>query len=133
MSPSASSTTQPFQTGVVLNLQDGEAGHQPTLVKVPADKWFVIECIGVNAFAQPGQIFVIALEVTTSRHLGTYPIVLPGNSTIADPAFSARSFGSQLVRLYAAPNSEVMLPISRNNAQGSARVFVDISGFLLDA
>jgi hypothetical protein len=130
---SAGSTTQPFQTGVVVNLQDGEAGQQPTLVKVPADKWLVIEFIGINAFAQPGQIFVIALEVTTSHQLGTYPIVLSGSSTLAEPLFPARSFGSQLVRLYAAPHSEVMLPISRNNAQGAARVFVNISGFLRDA
>ena len=107
--------------------------EQPTLVTVPADKWLVIECIGINAFAQPGQIFFIALEVTTNQHLGIYPIVLAGNSTIAEPLFPARSFGSQLIRLYATPNSAVMLPISRNNAQGAARVFVDISGVLLDA
>jgi len=41
-------------------------------------------------------------EVTAS-HLGIYPIVLTGSSTIADPDFPARSFGSQLVRLYADP------------------------------
>ncbi len=133
MNLSAGATTQPFQTGVVVNLQDGEAGQQPRLVTVPANKWLVIECIGINAFAQPGQRFVIALEVTTSRHLGTYPIVLLGSSTIAEPLFPARSFGSQLVRLYAAPQSGVMLPISRNNAQGAARVFVDIAGVLVDA
>ncbi len=127
------SLPQPFQTGVVVNLQDGQDGTQPTLVKVPSHQWFVIECIGVNAFAQPGQTFVIALEVTARRHLGIYPIVLTGSSTIADPDFPARSFGSQLVRLYADPNSEVMLPVSRNNAKGSARVFVNVSGFLLDA
>ncbi len=133
MSSSTGSTLQPFQTGVVVNLQDGEAGQQPTMVTVPADKWLVIECIGINAFAQLGQIFFIALEVTTNHHLGIYPIVLPGTSTIAEPLFPARSFGSQLTRLYAAPNSAVMLPISRNNAQGAARVFVNISGVLLDA
>lgn len=67
---------QPFQTGVVVNLRDGEDGQQPTLVTVPADKCLVIECIGINAFAQPGQTFCIALEVTTSGHAGIYPIVL---------------------------------------------------------
>src|SRR5215471_10268038 len=123
MSSSTGSTLQPFQTGVVVNLQNGETGQQPTLVTVPADKWLVIECIGINAFAQPGQSFVIALEVTTNHHLGSYPIALPGSSTIAEPLFPARSFGSQLVCLYAAPQSGVMLPISRNNAQGAARVF----------
>ena len=133
ISSSTGSATQPFQTGVVVNLQDGEIGQQPTLVNVPANKWLVIECIGINAFAQLGQIFVIALEVTTNHHLGIYPIVLPGSSTIAEPLFPARSFGSQLVRLYADPNSAVMLPISRNNAQGAARIFVNISGVLLDA
>ena len=131
--PGTGTTPQPFQTGVVVNLQAGETGQQPTLVTVPANKWLVIECIGINAFAQPGQHFVIALEVTASGRPGIYPIVLLGSSTIAEPLFPARSFGSQLVRLYAAPNSAVMLPITRSSAQGAARVFVDLTGVLLDA
>ena len=133
INPHTVATIQPFQTGVVVNLRDGEDGQQPMLVTVPADKCLVIECIGINAFAQPGQRFCIALEVTTSGHAGTYPIVLLGSSTIEDPEWPARSFGSQLVRLYAAPTSAVMLPISRNPAHGAARVFVDVSGVLIDA
>jgi hypothetical protein len=50
-----------------------------------------------------------------------------------DPERPVRSFGSQLVHLYAAPKRAVMLPIGRSNAQGAARIFVDISGVLLDA
>jgi hypothetical protein len=130
--PHTITTMQPFQTGVVVNLRDGEAGQQPTLVTVPTGKCLLIECIGINAFAQPGQIFCIALEVTTSRHLGLYPIVLLGSSTLEDPEFPARSFGSQLVHLYAAPQTQVLLPITRNNARGTARVEVHISGGLVD-
>ena len=133
--PHTVATMQPFQTGVVVNLRDGEDGQQPMLVTVPAKKCLVIECIGINAFAQPGQSFCIALEVTTSGHAGTYPypIVLLGSSTIEDPEWPARSFGSQLVRLYAAPHTQVLLPIKRNNAQRAARIFVDIAGVLVDA
>ena len=36
-----------------------------------------------------------------------------------DPERPVRSFGSQLVRLYAASYSAVMLPIRRSNAQGA--------------
>ena len=133
INPHTVATIQPFQTGVVVNLRDGEDGQQPMLVTVPAKKCLVIECIGINAFAQPGQSFCIALEVTTSGHAGTYPIVLLGSSTIADPEWPARSFGSQLVRLYAAPHTQVLLPIKRNNAQRAARIFVDIAGVLVDA
>jgi hypothetical protein len=131
--PGTSATAQPFQTGTVVNFQPGQASQQPTLVHVPPAKWLVLECIGINAFAQPGQSWVMALEVTTSGHPGTYPIALLGSSTMADPDFPARSFGSQLLRLYAAPTTAVMLPISRSPVQGSARVIVDLSGYLLDA
>ena len=56
------SLPQPFQTGVVVNLQDGQDGTQPTLVKVPSHQWFVIECIGVNAFTQPGRPLSLRLR-----------------------------------------------------------------------
>jgi hypothetical protein len=132
MDPHIGTTPEPFQAGLVVNLHDGEERQQPTLLTVPPGKWLVIECIGINAFAQRGQIFVIALEVTTSGHPGIYPIVLPGSSTIAEPLFPARSFGSQLVRLYAAPTTPVLLPITRTPAQGAARVDVSISGVLVE-
>jgi hypothetical protein len=116
----------------MINLQEGQDGAQATLFKVPAHKRLVIECIGVNAFHQPRQSFVIALEVTAHGHTGLYPIVLTGSSTIEDPEFPARSFGSQLVHLYAASDTEVLLPIKRNNAQGAARAEVHIAGVLVD-
>ena len=87
------STPQPFQAGVVVSLQDGEASQQPTLVTAPADKWLVLECIGVNAFVQLGQRCVIALEVRTGAHPGIYLIVLLGSLTMEDPERPVRSFG----------------------------------------
>jgi hypothetical protein len=55
--------------------------------------------------------FSPSLEVRTGAHPGIYLIVILGSLTIEDPERPARGFGSQLVRLHAAPKSAVMLPI----------------------
>jgi hypothetical protein len=88
--------------------------------------------IGVNAFVQPGQTLFAALHVTTGGYVGIYPIVLAGSSTIADPTFPARAFGSQQVRFYADPKTNLDFSIARDDATADARIFVSVSGVLID-
>jgi hypothetical protein len=61
---------QPFHAGEVIDLAAGEAGKQATIWVVPQGKRFVVECVGVNAFAQPGQKLFAALRVTTAGYVG---------------------------------------------------------------
>jgi hypothetical protein len=123
---------QPFQTGGVINLADREAGTQVTILAVPQGKRFVVECVGVNAFMQPGQKLFAALHVTTAGYVGIYPIALVGSSTIADPTFPARAFGSQQVRFYADPETNLDFSIARHDATAHARIFISVSGVLID-
>jgi hypothetical protein len=88
--------------------------------------------IGVNAFVQPGQTLFAALYVTTGGYVGIYPIVLASNSTIADPTFPARAFGSQQVQFYADPKTNLDFSIARVAAAADARIFVSVSGVLTD-
>jgi hypothetical protein len=63
---------RPFQAGEVIDLAAGEAGKQVTIWVVPQGQRFVVECVGVNAFTQPGQKLFAALHVTTAGYIGIY-------------------------------------------------------------
>jgi len=122
----------PFQKGSVVNLNDGEIVKDCTLVTVPQDKRFIIEFVGVNGFAQLGQRLFVAIQATTNGYKGAYPIVLAGRSRIEDPAFPMRRFGSQQVRLYADPGSDLIVTVARHLGRDDARVFVDVCGLLMN-
>ena len=126
----ADAVRRSFQTGGVINLAEGEEVKDVTILAVAPDQRFDIRFVGVNGFAQPGQILFVALQVTTVGHLGTYPIVLTGMSPFADPEFPTRCFGSQEVRLHADPGSDLLITVARHETRAGARVFVDVSGFL---
>ena len=124
----------PFLTGVAVNLEEGQFSDQVAVFNpVPAGKLFVIETVGVNAFAQPDQVVRVALRVVTGGRVGIFPIALLQVSVFPDPEFPANMLGSQLIRLYQDPNAELQVTVTRTSAKGNARVFVDISGFLVDA
>jgi hypothetical protein len=126
----ANAVRQSFQTGGVINLAEGEESKDETLLVVPTDQQFDIRFVGVNGFAQPGQILFVALQVTTAGYLGIYPIVLTGTSPFSDPEFPTRHFGSQEVRLHADSGSDLLITVARHETHAGARVFVDVSGFL---
>jgi hypothetical protein len=98
----------------------------------PQGKRVVIECVGVNAFVQPGQRLFVALHVSTGDDICIYPIVLAGSSTIAAPTYPARTFGSQQIRVYADPETNVDFSVARDNPAAGARIFVSLSGVLID-
>jgi hypothetical protein len=123
---------QPLHAGEVIDLAAGEAGKQVTIWVVPQGKPFVVECVGVNAFAPPGQKLFATLHVTTAGYVGIYSTILVGSSTIAEPAFPARSFGSQQVRLYADPETNLDFSIARDDATADAQIFLSVSGVLID-
>ena len=122
---------KPFHIGGVINLANGEETKDIRLPKIPKDKLFVVEFVGVNGFVQQNQTLFVSLEVYTNSSAGIYPIVTTGTSTISDPAFPARRFGGQRVLLYADPDSQVMVTAARHDGNADARIFVDISGRLV--
>ncbi len=99
---------------------------------MPQSERFIIECVGINAFGQPGQRLFVAVHITTGDTIGIYPIVLAGSSSIADPTYPDRTFGSQQVRLYADPETNVDLSVARDDATAGARIFVSLSGIPID-
>jgi hypothetical protein len=96
--------------------------------RIAKDRLFVVEFVGVNGFVQQNQTLFVSLEVYTNSVPGIYPITTTGTSTISDPGFPARRFGSQRVLLYADPDSQIIVTAARHNGNAAARVFVDISG-----
>lgn len=124
-------TGETFCTGEVINLDDGESIKDVLFQGLPKDKLFIIEFVGINAFTQPGQVIFVALQVQTNSRKGIYPIVPIGVSPFSDPTYPARIFGSQKVRLYADPNSDLIVTVARDNDNANARAFVDLSGRLL--
>ena len=120
-----------FSTGGVINLENGEGIKDFHLTEVPKDKLFLIEFVGINAFVQSGQVLFIALQLFTNSVQGIYPIVPTGASSYSDPTYPERLFGSQHVRLYADPDSDLIITVSRNNDTADARAFVHLSGRII--
>jgi hypothetical protein len=122
---------KPFHTGGVINLANGEETKDIQLPKIAKDRLFVVEFVGVNGFLQQNQTLFVALEVYTNSLPGIYPIVTNGTSTISDPAFPARRFGSRQILLYADPDSQIVVTAARHNGNADARIFVDLCGRLV--
>lgn len=120
-----------FCTGGVINLENGEYIKDLNLEGLPQNRRFIIEFVGINAFAQPGQKIFVALQVHTNSRKGIYPIAPIGNSPFSDPNYPARIFGSQQVQLYADPNSDLIITVARDNDNAGARAFIDLSGRLI--
>lgn len=118
-----------FQTQEVINLAGGEYDKQVTVQNIPRDKLFVIEFVGIDGFAQEGQNLYMAVDVGGK----IYPIEVSGTlANPPDPQFPQRIFGSQLIRLYVNPGANVNITVARYGTRGSARVFVALSGSLMD-
>jgi hypothetical protein len=120
-----------FSTGGVINLGNGESIQDFHFTGLPKDKLFIIEFVGINAFAQPDQVLFVALQVFTNSVQGIYPIVPLGTSPFSDPTYPARIFGSQHVRLYADPNRDLIVTVARSHDNADARAFVQLSGRLI--
>ncbi|MDK2742453.1 MAG: hypothetical protein H8K03_07275 [Nitrospira sp.] len=123
---------RPFQTGVAINLSNGESVKDIDVLTVPARKRFDVKFVGINGFGQPNQPLFYAVHVTTRSKTGIYPIAPAGTSEIADPEFPARYFGSQEVTLYADPKSNLIFTVARKDTSANVRVFIDICGLLTD-
>jgi hypothetical protein len=48
------------------------------------------------------------------------------------PTYPARTFGSQQIRVYADPETNVDFSVARDNPAAGARIFVSLSGVLID-
>ncbi|MDF0652587.1 MAG: hypothetical protein P0121_14085 [Nitrospira sp.] len=123
---------RPFQTGIVVNSNDGENGKDVVIYTVPARKRFDVKFLDINGFGQPNQSLFYAIHVTTRSEVGIYPIAVAGISEIAEPEFPTRFFGGQETTLYADPKSGILFSVARKDATGHVRVFISISGLLVD-
>lgn len=123
---------RPFQTGAVVNLNDGESTKEAVIVTVPRKKRFHTQYLGINGFGHPNQTLFYAVHVTTRSQVGIYPIALTGIAEIDEPEFPSRFFGSQVTILYADPGSELIFSVARKNTTGNVRVFINICGLLID-
>lgn len=123
---------RPFQTGAVVNLNNGESTKETVIVTVPRKKRFHTQFLGINGFGHPNQSLFYAVHVTTCSTVGIYPIAPTGMAEIDEPEFPARFFGSQQAILYADPGSDLIFTVARKETTGDVRVFIDISGLLVD-
>lgn len=123
---------RPFQTGIVVNLSDGESTKETVIVTVPRKKRFHTQFLGINGFGQPNQSLFYAVRVTTRSRVGIYPIAPTGIAEIDEPEFPTRFFGSQETILYADPGSDLVFTVARKETTGNVRVFIDICGLLVD-
>lgn len=124
---------RPFQTGAVVNLNDGESIKETVIATVPRKKRFHTQYLGINGFGHPNQPLFYAVHVTTGSRVGIYPIAPTGIAEIAEPEFPTRFFGSQVAILYADPKSDLIFTVARKDTAGNVRVFIDICGLLVDA
>ena len=124
---------RPFQTGAVINLNDGESIKETVIMTVPRKKRFHTQYLGINGFGHPNQPLFYAVHVTTRSRVGIYPIAPTGIAEIAEPEFPTRFFGSQVAILYADPKSDLIFTVARKDTAGNVRVFIDICGLLVDA
>lgn len=123
---------RPFQTGAVVNLNEGESSKDIVVCTVPTRKRFDVKFLGINGFGHPAQPLFYAVHVTTRSRVGIYPIAVTGVSEIDEPEFPARFFGSQEAMLYADPKSNLIFSVVRKDTAGNVRVFIDICGLLVD-
>lgn len=123
---------KPFQTGAVVNLNDGESVKEIIVYTVPAKKRFDVKFLGINGFGQPNQPLFHAVHVTTRSQVGIYPIAPTGLSEIDEPEFPRRFFGSQGATLYADPKSDLLFSVARKGTTGNVRVFIELCGMLVD-
>lgn len=123
---------RPFQTGAVVNLNDGESVKEVVIVTVPRKKRFHTQYLGINGFGHPKQPLFYAVHVTTRSRVGIYPIAPTGVAEIDEPEFPVRFFGSQGAMLYADPGSDLIFSVARKETTGNVRVFIDICGLLVD-
>ena len=127
---------KPYLKSKAINLTDGNFSANDSLVTIPANRLFMVEFVGINAFAQEDQALSVALEVTTTNdsipETGIFPIVLDGKMATTDPGYPYRLFSSQQVKLYADPNSELTITVTRSGSYSNARAMVHVSGLLID-
>ena len=121
---------KPFRVAGAVNHLEGETIKDCEL-SLPQDKLFIIEFVGINAFAQNGQDLFFALQVNEDSAVYTYPIAPTGSSPYLDPEYPARIFGSQQVRLYVGPGGKLIVTFARSGDNGDARAFFDISGRII--
>ncbi len=129
---------EPVQLGCLCVILDGSSGNQDD-IQVPVGKRLVIEFVSVSAVLPTGQIPRVRILTETSRlPLGTtvflqHDIALTVGP-LARPAVSSDEYhGSQLVRLYADPETTVRIEVIRGDAvTGSATFVVRWTGYLVD-
>lgn len=125
----------PFLQGFVTDMGAGQ-NYGELAFDIPDGKRLVIETINVSVSAPPGQIFVGTFTFLSSRGgvSGNFPVqrtgfVFPGSNRenqVAHPPLRAR------VDARPGVTNEVTVVVARNDATETARLTVNIFGYLVD-
>jgi hypothetical protein len=122
---------QPIEQLLAFELSDGQANGQASFA-VPSGNRLVVEFITAILTVPVGQKAVVTFFVQTG---GIGPpgilhcLALNPQGTFIGDTFAA----SQLVRLYADPESTVLFQFARNDGSGLASGNISVTGYLEDA
>jgi hypothetical protein len=127
---------QPFQWFAFPQLPENTLGTSLDPILVPADKRLVIEFVSATAIIQAtGQIAEVGLSTTVNSNVGNYRVPLNRTGTVTDLSGTQERFqGSQQMRVYADPGTQVQVSVGRTTpGSGIADFSVSISGYLVNA
>ena len=122
--------THPFQAAVELSLPQGTGG-QNGFVQVPAGKRLVIEYASGVGFLPAGQKCLFSV-ITSLQGQQTGTSHYLESTTVGKFGAPDCFLAGQVVRLYADPETTVMLRADRDLATGQGTVRMSVSGHLVD-
>ena len=124
---------QPFQREKLFTVPEGANNYSFLFFNVPVGKRAVIEQVTARAICPIGQ-FLSDLAIYTNVG-GLYGYYVDHFLVPSIPISSEQAsyiFYSQQMRLYADPNTPVMLHMNRNQASGITYIKLSISGYFVD-
>lgn len=119
---------QPVQASCSPSKSAGSAGDFacPDIFTVPAGELLVIEYVDASCVSH-AQVQVASIDVSFNHSGIGHPLILTSEGNV----FGANVFAvSQLVRLYADPDSEVRIDFSTTDTTGQTNCVAGVTGYL---
>jgi hypothetical protein len=122
---------QPFVARTVVNVVLGDVIGTAS-IDLPASQRFVVEYVAVRCRSGLGQKMEVQFQAQTNGVTGNYtiPVQYQGSTAGLDT-----NFGSQLVKVYADPASQLTMDIHRHGSpalDGTANCDYSFSGYLVN-
>jgi hypothetical protein len=127
------SEIEPVAALAAVNSTSGTDVGQGTLFTVPAGKRLTIEQVSASCAFDTGQR-AIGLSIRTTPTTGASEIghqLIP--VFVSDPTITGITYGSQAMKLYAAPGTPVNVAFIRNTITGSSACVFAFSGYLVNS